>query len=297
MIFRLRKKFPTLIILVCGVFFSQVTQAKSFSDWKKRYSKQAAQRGIPSHFSQKILKNISLNEEVIKKDRNQVTSSTEHNYHSFMKKWLRDGQRIQLGKEMLKKHRNILLKVEKKYGVDKEVIVALWGIETLYGKITGDYNVVQALASLAFDGRRGRFYTTQLNAAMRLLLKGHVRLDNFKGSWAGATGHCQFMPSNIPVFGQDFDKDGKIDLWNNYADTFASIAYLLKKGGWKKGKPIGSLIKSHKKMEYPKRRLSEIPMKDAPLVLKGANYKPLMRWNRSSLFAAFNILLINEMKK
>ena len=147
--------------------------------------------------------------------------------------------------------------------------------------------------------------------------------ENLKGSWAGATGQCQFMPSNINGFARDFDGDGRKDIWTSHGDIFASIAYLLKKQGWQKGKEVGTLAintkgKKVKANRYYsaqkyhqwgfvqdngdkikgiwKRRVEAIPFQNSPVILRGSNYAPLMKWNKSSLFAALNILIYRELK-
>ncbi|MBK24625.1 MAG: hypothetical protein CME70_11575 [Halobacteriovorax sp.] len=309
------------------IFLSNPLFAKgSFEQWKKDYAKRASRHGIPTKFTAKMLAGIKPDPSVIKKDRNQVTSSKVIDYQKFIKRWLRKSpSRLDQAKVALKENLELLKKVEKKYGVDKEVIVSIWGTETFFGKITGDYDLLTSLSTLAWDGRRRGFFETQLNAALRHIKQGHVKREDLKGSWAGATGHCQFMPSNIPVYGQDFDGDGRIDIWNTKADIFASIANYLKKVGWKKGKSIGSLAykkgksrikfgkyyskKSYNKLGYrnldgskiragnwKKRRAAKISMKNSPIVLRGSNYTPLMKWNGSSLFAAFNILIIDALK-
>lgn len=319
-------RFNILILLTFVSFNISNTYAKSsFDSWKRSFISKAAKRGIPSSFSSKILADVKFDKEIIEKDRNQITSSKKVDYQKWIQKWLRsDPSRINEARGKLKEHYNTLVKVEKKYGVEKEVIVALWGTESLFGKIQGDYDLLQSLSSLTYDGRRKKFFETQLMAALRIIYQGHVTREDLKGSWAGATGQCQFMPSNIPGFARDFDGDGKKDIWNNPADVFASIAYLLKKGGWKKGNTIGLLALDTKGRKFNlkkyksahqynklglrnldgskltgkwKRIADEIPMKNSPLVLRGGNYEALMKWNRSSLFAAFNILLIQGLKK
>lgn len=296
---------------------------QNFDQWKKSFSHKAAKRGIPKSLSESLLNKISFNEEVIQKDRNQVILQTQVDYQNFIKKWLRpDKERLQMARKFYHENIELLHKVENAYGVDKEVIVSLWGTETLFGKITGDYDLIESLASLAYDGRRAKFFERQLMALMREIKKGNLSASDAKGSWAGATGQCQFMPSNIAVYGQDFDKDGKVDIWHNKADIFASIAYYLKKVGWQKGKSIGELayysgkkIKlnqyrtrseyiglgfkpvfgEHFSSTWKARQLADIPMLNSPYILRGSNYKPLLRWNNSSLFAAFNIILINAL--
>ncbi len=312
-----------MLLLQTHVYASQEAE---FEQWKKNYAKQAAKRGLNQAFVLDQLKDITFDPEVVKKDQNQVILSKEKDYQEFIKRWLRsDPSRAEIGKEKLKEHHDLLQKIEKKYGVDKEVIVSLWGVETFYGKITGSYDIISSLATLTFEGRRKKFFEIQLNAALRLLQQNHITRDKLKGSWAGATGQCQFMPSNFNVYAQDFDGDGKKDIWTNHADIFASIANFLKKVGWKKNAEIGSLAykNTNQKLQanqyrtpeqynqlgfkslegqkitgnWKRRRFAEIPMKNSPVVLRGSNYKPLLNWNNSSLFAAFNILLINEFKK
>jgi membrane-bound lytic murein transglycosylase B len=310
------KKFILFIFL-----FSPLCWSDTFEDWKSDYAKRAQKRGLPKSFVLNQLKDLKLNEKVIDKDKNQITSSKTVDYNEFMGRWLRpENERINKAKFYLNKHRKLLEKIEKKYKVDKEVIIAIWGAETYYGEIMGSYNIVEAMASLAYDGRRRSFYETQLNAALRLIKAGHITQDQMFGSWAGATGQCQFMPSNIPAYGQDFDNDGKINIWSSIPDVFASIAMLLKKAGWKYGKSVGSLAiapidsdvnfdKYRTPAQYKKlgfkldkvnpwiaRRAATIPLQNSPIVLRGSNYRPILKWNNSSLFAAFNIIVMEELR-
>ena len=294
----------------------------NFNQWKYEYATRAAKRGIPKSFSLKILKELKVDETVLEKFKKQVILDEEKDFKTFMLRWLRDGARVAKGKELIKKHFDLLDKVEKKYLVDKEIIVALWGTETLYGEIVGDYDLIRSLATLSYEGRRRKFYETQLSSVLRLIKKGKLKREKLRGSWAGATGQCQFMPSNISVYGQDFDNNGEIDLWGSLPDIFASMAQLLKKAGWKYKKSIGELAKAPKnfKGDYDKyrspktyqklgftllngidfgqkvwkaRKAAKIPFKNSPVILRGSNYNTILKWNRSSLFAAFNIALMD----
>jgi membrane-bound lytic murein transglycosylase B len=315
-----------LIILLLSQVISSACLANTFDSWKIDYAKRTSKRGLKKSFILKILSDVELDLEVIKKDRNQLILNKQINYNVFIKKWLRkDNSRIVRGKNLIIQNRKLLNRIERIYGVEKEVIVALWGVETLYGDIMGSYNVIRSLATLAFEGRRRKFYETQLTATLHLIKKGNVSVKSLKGSWAGATGQCQFMPSNIKAYGVDFNNDRKIDLWTTKADVFASIANYLKKSGWIKGKSIGSLAysskrfpgslnKNYTKKQYKKfgykssngvniinqnwfwRRAALIPMRKSPIILRGTNYLPLLRWNNSSLFAALNIILIDEFR-
>ena len=286
------------------LLFSSQTLA-SFSQWKKEYSKKAKKRGVPAAFSWNILANLQFDPRVVKRDRNQVLSDRKKNYKTFMKKWMSSNpSRIEKAKRKLQENLPLLQKIEAKYGVDKEIIVSLWGVETSFGTITGQYDVIRSLATLAFEGRRRTFFEAQLDAALLMLYKGHVSRNLFKGSWAGATGQCQFMPDSHQRLAQDFDKDGIKDIWGNKGDIFASIANYLKKSGWKKGKKIGSLVKNiHKKklkeasiksqMElyklgyrnldgskisdpsWKRRKLVPLTMIDAPAILKDKNFEAI----------------------
>lgn len=300
---------------------------ESFEIWKISYANRAAKKGLNKRFVLSLLNTVKLDKDVIYKDQNQIVFNTKKDFQVFIKNWLRENPtRIALGKKHLAENYDLLNEIEKKYQVEKEVIVSLWGVETFYGKITGDYDLIQSLASLAFEGRRRKFFETQLNAAIRLIKQGHVKREDLKGSWAGATGQCQFMPSNIKLYARDHNGDGKKDIWNTKADIFASIAYFLKKMGWQKGKSIGTLVlntkdkdlsphKYRSKLEYnqlgfrhldgsqikdarwSKRKIASIPLNNSPYILKGSNYLPLIRWNNSSLFAAFNVLMVDGLRK
>jgi len=314
------------LYLVLSLFYIHPTFA-SFEEWKISYANKASKLGIPKSFVLEQLKDVKENLDVVKFDQNQITSSTTADYKSFIERWSRNNpSRVERAIKVLKENYELLDKVEKKFKVDKEVIVAIWGTETLFGDITGNYDIVESLASLAYEGRRRKFFEIQLNATLRLIYKGHVTRDLLKGSWAGATGQCQFMPSNINGFAVDFDGDGKKDIWTNKGDIFASIASLLKKNGWEYKKSIGSLAYIDKvpEIDYEKyrtvddynqlgfrdidnnllksklwraRRAKTIPLANSPIVLRGSNYEAIVKWNNSSLFAAFNILLVEGIKK
>lgn len=257
-------------------------------------------------------------------DRNQLTSDVTIDYSKWIKRWRDNSNRIEKGKELLREHYQLLTEIEKKYSVDKEAIVALWGVETLYGKITGDHDIVSVLSTLAYDKRRRSFFEKELFAALKILNENHIEREKFKGSWAGAMGQCQFMPTSFLMYAVDYDGDGKKDIWSNKKDMFASIANYLKRAGWQKNKSIGMLAKKTKNnnfnynrmrpaQKYNKlglrrldgekisgdwiRKIATIPHKNSPLILRGSNYKTILRWNNSSLFAALNIILFEEFSK
>jgi membrane-bound lytic murein transglycosylase B len=303
----------------------QKDHTEAFQRWKKAYVQKWGSREIPRNFMQEQLSEITYNPRVVAIDRRQITSDTRVKYPEWMQKWLNsDPHRVEHGKKMLKEHKEVLGRIEKEYGVDREVIVALWGVETTYGTNTGSYNVIQSLASLAYDGRRERFFEVQLFEAIKILHQGHIAPEKFLGSWSGAIGHTQFMPSSFARLAVDFDGDGKKDIWNSVPDVLASIANYLKGAKWEKGKAVGELayLKSEAKFNREqyrtpaqynelgfraasgqslsgnwRRRAAEIPLQNSPHILRGSNYMSIMRWNNSSLFAAFVITLMDEFQE
>ncbi|MCC7440551.1 MAG: lytic murein transglycosylase [Bdellovibrionales bacterium] len=266
--------------------------ASSFESWKSKFVSTWAKREVPPRYLRDALREVMPDPKVIAVDRNQITASIEADYPTFMKGWLETTPpRIARGRELLREHAALLERVERKYGVDREAIVALWGVETLYGAQKGEYDVVRSLATLAFEGRRRKFFETQLFTAIKILHRKHVRPEDFTGSWSGAMGHCQFMPTSYEMIAVDFDGDGRKDIWNSLPDTFATMANYLRKARWVAGKPVGRIAPS----PSPGRDLkgaAEIPLRNSPVVFRGENYLPVMRWNNSALFAAFMITLM-----
>lgn len=317
-----------ILLLITFIFLSACSHKtysnSDFERWKNQFAKKAAKKGLNKTFVLNQLKNVKYREDVIKKDRNQITSNTDIDYNTWIQKWLRDNpSRIELARKNIEENRELLEKIEKTYKVEKEIIVSLWGVETFFGKITGDYQLVEALATLAYDKRRRSFFEKELHEALRIIAQGHTTKEKLLGSWAGATGQCQFMPSNVLRYAVDFDKDGKKDIWNTKADVFASIANYLKKHGWKYGKEIGVLVKGVDSQKYSltryrsprelnrigvrkwngkklkgnwKRKIASVPFQNSPYILRGSNYKVIMKWNRSSLFAALNLKIVEGLK-
>lgn len=148
-----------------------------------------------------------------------------------------DPYRITIGVREYKKRRATIEKIGAEYHVDPCFITAIWGIESSYGKFMGSFPVISSLATLAYDGRRTQFFRKELLFALHILQDGHVNPNDFKGEWAGASGHAQFLPSSWHKFAVDYSGDGRKDIWNNMDDVFASIANYLKGNGWRDGEP------------------------------------------------------------
>ena len=154
-----------------------------------------------------------------------------------------DEERVEKGRQMLSQHRDVLNRVASAYGVPAETVVAVWGVESNFGDISGKYPLLQALGTLSCEGRRQSYFRGEFFATMRILQRGDLREDQLKGSWAGAFGHTQFMPSTYEELAVDFDGDGRRDLVSSTADALASTANFLKKRGWQTGMPWGFEVK------------------------------------------------------
>ena len=152
--------------------------------------------------------------------------------------------RVEKGREMLTQYEPVLRQIEARYGVDREAVLAIWGMETNYGGYMGRHNVIQALATLAYAApRRKKFWRKELVTALGVVQAGHVRFEDMEGSWAGAMGHTQFMPSSWKAYAADYDGDGRRDIWTSVPDALASTASYLKKHGWQTGKTWGYEVK------------------------------------------------------
>jgi len=175
---------------------------------------------------------------VVDRDRNQIQRRrTLEDYLSIVV----SDERITKGRAALQRHANTLAAVEQRYGVDRNIVTAVWGAESFYGTRKGNIPVISATSTLAFDGRRGAFYEKQLLAALRILENGDTTPDQLVGSWAGAMGHTQFIPTSYQSFAVDFNGDGRRDIWSNDpTDSLASTAAYLSRNGWRNGLKWGA---------------------------------------------------------
>lgn len=182
--------------------------------------------------------------------------------------------RVKNGRAALQKHNKTLSAIEGQYGVDKEVIVAIWGLESAYGGFRGNNNTIQSLATLAYDGRRGAFFEEQLIAALAILQNGDTSPRNMTGSWAGAMGHTQFMPTSYLSYAVDFTGDGRRDIWSDDpTDALASTAAYLAHFGWEKNVPWGVEVTIPASFDYAlaNRKIKKKPSDWARLGVKGVN--------------------------
>ncbi len=230
-----------------------------FQRWIDGYRARAMSAGISTTTLDAAFRGVHYNADVIQKDRNQ--SEFSKTIWQYLDSAASD-TRIKNGKAALQEHQQKLTKIQSRYGVDKAVVVAVWGLESAYGTYRGDTPVIEALATLAYGGRRGDFFEQQLTAALQIVQSGDVGAKNMTGSWAGAMGHTQFIPTSYLSFAVDFTGDGKRDIWSDDpTDALASTAAYLKRSGWVSGQPWGVEVHLPEKFNYAlaSRKVEKMP--------------------------------------
>ena len=318
----------TLFITAIALFvsISSTQAAQDFGTWLNGVKAEARSKGISESIISQSLNGIQPIPRVIELDRKQPEGRMT--FDEYYAKVINQ-TRINQGREMYRTHRTQLERAAQKYGVPAQYIVALWGIETNYGSNTGGFKVVPALATLAHDGRRSEFFRTELMNALKILNEGHIAPSDMKGSWAGAMGQNQFMPSSFHAYAVDGNEDGKRDIWNTLPDVFASTANYLSKSGWREDERWGRAVKLPQ--NFPKsltglevqKTVQEwanmgvtlpngaaLPVADGlkasvvvPDGLGGKaflaynNYRVIMKWNKSTYFATSVGLLADQIAR
>ncbi|MGO2369464.1 MAG: lytic murein transglycosylase, partial [Serratia sp. (in: enterobacteria)] len=211
-----------------------------FPAYVEQLKRQALAKGISPAVVESAFANVHFVDRVIKADRSQPEKKIT--LDDYLKRVL-PAAKIAQGRTLYRQYQPQLSHITARYGVPGRYVVALWGMESAFGKIQGREDVISALATLAFEGRREAFFSQQLMAALQILEQGHVSREQLKGSWAGAMGQCQFMPTSFLHYAVDGDGDGRIDIWNNVDDVFASTAHYLSSEGWKPGVGWGREVK------------------------------------------------------
>lgn len=211
----------------------------SFDDWKKQFRVKASQAGISAKTLDDAFLTLQADPEVIAFDSNQAEFSKP--VWKYLETAVSEA-RLQRGKELLQEHKALFDKLYQTYGVESEYLLAIWGVESNFGTHLGERSVIRSLATLAHEGRRKAFAEQQLLAALKIIDQGNMSVADMKGSWAGAIGHTQFIPTTYEAFAVDFDQDGKRDLVNSFADALGSAANYLAKSGWKSKQPWGQEI-------------------------------------------------------
>jgi membrane-bound lytic murein transglycosylase B len=285
----------------------------SFARWLEDLRQDALRHGVSAATLDSALSGIKPIARVIELDRKQPEFTLT--FRQYQERVVPKA-RVEKGKRKLSENRTLLKKVGERFGVQPRFIVAFWGIETGFGRITGGYPVIAALTTLAFDGRRGAYFRRQLLDALTILDQGHIDIARMVGSWAGAMGQCQFMPSSFLAYAVDFDGDGRKDIWNSKEDVFASAANYLSRSGWRNDQTWGRPVKLPQSFDLYladlklRKRLSEwqrmgvrrangadLPKRDlmasvvlaegqaGPAFVVYNNYRAILKWNRSTFFA------------
>ncbi|MFN3846465.1 MAG: lytic murein transglycosylase [Paracoccaceae bacterium] len=208
-----------------------------FDTWVTGFKSRAAGRGLSQSTIDTAFRSAGYLPGVIVRDRNQTEFKRSlEDYLAIAA----SPERVSKGRAAVARHRTSLAAIESRYGVEAEVLTAVWGLESQYGERRGSVPVISALSTLAYDGRRGAFFEQQLIAALRILQNGDTTAANMTGSWAGAMGHTQFIPTSYLEFAVDFTGDGRRDIWSDDpTDSLASTAAYLSRSGWRKGQPWG----------------------------------------------------------
>ena len=304
--------FVTFLFIL---FIPSITLSKeeNFNLWLNKLKDEAIEKGISKETVIKTINKIEILPNIINKDRQQPEFID--NFSDYITRNV-SNRKVRIGKNLLKDHKNLLNRLEKQFGVPERYLIAFWGIETNFGSYTGNYLVVNSLATLAFDPRRRNFFRNELLGAIKILDQKHTSFDKYKGSWAGASGQMQFMPSTFLEYAIDYSNDGKKDIWTNLPDSFASAANYLSQIGWEKDYIWGREVKLPKGFDYfdaqlgtsksvnhwrikgvKKANNTSLPEstimgsiilpsgKDGPAFLVYKNFEKIMQWNRSIFYS------------
>lgn len=287
---------------------------RDFDSWLRAARAEARARGLASPAVARALAGLRPIPRVIELDRRQPEFTLTLDRYLAR---VASGKRARKGRRLLRENARALAEVSAKYRVQPRFIVALWGIETDFGRLTGGFPVVAALATLAHDGRRSAYFRKEFFHALRILQEGHIAPEKMTGSWAGAMGQSQFMPSSFLRYAVDHDGDGRRDIWTTKADVFASAANYLRGAGWRDDQTWGRRIRLPEGFDKKlaglgtRKRLSrwqalgvrradggDLPARDlaasivwpepkagGPAFAVYDNFRSVLRWNRSNFFA------------
>ncbi len=214
--------------------------AAAFNAWLEGFKREAISEGVSADLLERELTGMTVNERVFDLNDNQPEFSRA--IWDYLDSAVSE-TRLANGREGYAQEKARLAAIEETYGVDAEILVAIWGLESAYGEIMGDYDALRALATLAWKGRRVSYGRGQLIGALKILEGGYARRDELKGSWAGAMGQTQFIPTTYLAYAVDADGDGRRDIWSNLDDVFSSTANYLSKSGYRKDAPWGVEVK------------------------------------------------------
>ncbi|MBC6439367.1 MAG: lytic murein transglycosylase [Rhodospirillales bacterium] len=309
--------FSHLTILVLGALLllmaPTAAQQQEWDDFLEGVRADARSEGVSEATLNVALSDLQPIPRVIELDRRQPEGTVT--FEDYMETRV-PAELIDTARQRYAQHEPLLVAIADHFGLDPEFIVALWGLETRFGSYTGGFDVVASVATLAWDERRSDFFRAELMHALRVLDEGHIARDDMKGSWAGAMGQSQFMPSSFNTYAYDWDLDGHRDIWTNKGDVFASAANYLSRSGWREGLPWGgpvslpagfdTALKGNRKtmllsdwLDLGVTWIGTGPVvalnEDASLAMPGGedgpawlvfeNYRTILKWNRSDYFA------------
>jgi len=309
--FPLNSKSLILLIFVVILSNSNAYSDNKFLDFIDKVAFEAKTKGISKNIIKDFKTHAKFIPRVIELDKSQPEFKLT--LDQYLKKVVTP-LRIKNANIKYQQNKIQIKEISKFYGVQPRFLIALWGIETDFGRLTGGFSVISSLATLAYDGRRHDYFKKELFNALKIIDDGHISLKKMTGSWAGAMGQCQFMPSSFLNYASDWDKNGSKDIWNTKSDVFASAANYLKKVGWSDkttwGRKVylGNYVIKNKKnkvltlkewsyegiLKMNKKKLPQILLKARLIIpdnygnygfLVYNNFDSLLNWNRSNYFA------------
>lgn len=275
-----RRFVCTGLVLAPAVAQAQSNDAR-FTAWLQGVRAEALRAGVDSATADAALGSVQQIPKVLELAHNQPEfKMTFERYLELVV----SPERVSRGRALLKENRALVERIAGPAGVPPSTVVALWGIESKYGERLGDFEVVPALATLAFNGFRAKFFRAQLIAALKIVSQGHIGLHAMKGSWAGAMGQCQFIPTTFLLYAADGDGDGRYDIWTSKADVFASTVNYLHRAGWRPGLRWGEEVESSA-VAAKGERIVRPSGKGGPAYRTTQNFRVILRWNQSDFFA------------
>lgn len=249
----------------------------AYDTWVAAFKSRARAMGLSEAVLSRGFQQTGYLPGVVRRDRNQT--EFKRSLEDYLSIAASD-ERVALGRAALSDNKGLLTALETRYGVPAEIITAIWGLESYYGDRRGDIPVVSSTSTLAFDGRRGAFFETQLVAALRILESGDTTADRLVGSWAGAMGHTQFIPTSYQALAVDFDGDGRRDIWSDDpTDALASAANYLQRNGWTRGMRWGREVTGAASGSFLQ------PQAGGPRFDVTRNFAVIKRYNNSDAYA------------
>jgi len=306
----LKSTFLISLVAVVSVFLNQNAYAscnqKTFDEWKECFVSEKLDP-ISDKVDIDVFNQAEYTPSVIKLDRKQPEKT--YTFDGY-KRLIDLPLKIKKANSYYCKNREIAEEISKEYGVEAQALVALVMMESNGGAIMGKHNLISSMATLAYEGRRKEFFEKELINALKIAKQEGLSYEEMLGSWAGAMGQVQFMPSSYLMYAVDHDQDGKRDIWNSTADALASAANYLKQNGWVKGRnQIKSLSHKQALQKSGKKcsNLKKCSLGDNTLLISmeksdkipayynvGSNYEAIMKWNRSTYFAASVLTIVNN---